>query len=90
MNMNNPEEEYLEISFAPELLYLLKLKEREKGSDLTEEEVIEIRDNAIGMMIRASMLRKIEKSRGYKDIDPENCWVEWNEYKKTKIIPNLT
>ena len=36
------------------------------------------------------MLRKIEKSRGYKDIDPENCWVEWNEYKKTKIIPNLT
>ncbi|MBA2629180.1 MAG: hypothetical protein H0U78_03990 [Rickettsiaceae bacterium] len=32
------------------------------------------------------MLRKIEKSRGYRDIDPENCWVEWNEYKKTKII----
>ena len=82
--MNNLEDDYLEISFAPELLYLLKLKESEKGSDLTEEEVIEIRDNAIGMMIRASMLRKIEQSRGYKDIDPRNCWVEWNEYKKLK------
>jgi hypothetical protein len=82
MNMNELKEDHLEIIFSPSLLYLLKFKENEKGSDLTEDEVIEIRDKAIGMMIRGSMLRKIEKSQGYRDIDPENCWVEWNQYKK--------
>ncbi len=80
--MNEPEEDHLEIIFLPSLLYLLEFKYNEKGSDLTEEEVIEIRDNAIGMTIRASVLRKIEQSQRYRDIDPENCWAEWNEYKK--------
>ena len=62
--MNEPEEDCLKIIFLPSLSYLLKLKESEKGFDLTEEEVIEVCDNAIGMMVRGSMLREIEKSQG--------------------------
>ena len=78
------EEDRLEIIFMPALLYSLRFKESEKGSSLTEEEVLEIRDKAIGMTIASSRLRKMEKSRGYKDIDPGNCWAEWNEYKNQK------
>jgi accessory colonization factor AcfC len=63
----------------PTLLSLLKFHESSKGSKLTEEEVLEIRDNAVVMTVSSSTLRKIEEDRGYKDIDPNNCWVEWNK-----------
>ncbi len=88
--MNNQvEEDRLEVIFAPDLLYLLRFKESEKGSCLTEEEVLKIRDNAICMTIASSRLREIEKSRGYKDVDPKNCWAEWNEYKIHVINASL-
>jgi hypothetical protein len=25
--------------------------------------------------------RKLEETRGYRDVDPENCWTEWQELR---------
>lgn len=64
--------------FMPSLASLLLNSERSKGAPLTHEEVMSIRDNGVCMMIRQSVARKMEESRGYRDVDPENCWEDWN------------
>lgn len=61
----------------PALIAILLNKEREKGSPLTEAEVIEIRDNAICMMLPASVKMQMEESRGYPDLNPEYVWEQW-------------
>lgn len=74
----------LEISFMPSLLSLLFLAEKNKGMPLTKEEVVRIRDNAVCITISSDRLKKLEDNRGYKDIDPENCWEEWLFYKEER------
>lgn len=66
----------------PPLVALLKSKESQKGSPLTEEEVITIRDNAVAMAVTEDTAKTMEESRGYPDIDPENCWEEWQVVRK--------
>lgn len=61
----------------PALVTLLIASEREKGAPLTEEEVLEIRDNCGCMMLPLSQKRKAEAERGYSDIDPDNVWTDW-------------
>lgn len=70
----------MSIVFIPPLIALLLNKEREKGSPLTEDEVNNIRDNAAISLDREAALAMAE-SRGYRDINPENCWEEWIEFK---------
>jgi len=65
--------------FIPSLVAQLKAREDKKGSPLTEDEVIEIRDSAICMAVTPETFLITEKARGYKDIDPENCWKEWSK-----------
>lgn len=71
----------LEILFMPSLLELLILSENNKGVPLTEEEVLNICSNAIGIFVSKDRAVKFQESRGYIDINPENCWVEWQFYK---------
>lgn len=73
----------LVLTFVPTLINLLTLFEQQKGSELTEEEVLEIRDKAVCMTISSDMLEKLEKSRGYKDLDPKHCWEEWCALKNS-------
>jgi len=61
----------------PALVAVLLNKEQEKGSPLTEEEVIEIRDGAESVMGTIHEMQALEESRGYADLDPENIWEEW-------------
>jgi hypothetical protein len=61
----------------PSLVATLLNKERAKGSPLTEAEVIGIRDNCPSVAVPRDIVPKIEERRGYLDIDPENCWQEW-------------
>ncbi|MFM5017904.1 hypothetical protein [Aeromonas veronii] len=61
----------------PALIVILLNKEREKCSPLTEAEVIEIRDNAVCMMLPASVKMQMEESRGYPDLNPEHAWEQW-------------
>ena len=62
------------IVFIPPLITLLLSKEQEQGSPLTEEDVIRVRDNATAIVVDSDAARALAESRGYRDIDPENCW----------------
>ncbi|WP_425105763.1 hypothetical protein [Ancylobacter sp.] len=75
-------DEYLIIYPIPSLVATLINRERAKGSPLTEEEVIQIRDNCEAVAVPSDVARKIDEARGYLDIDPENCWEEWQRARK--------
>lgn len=68
--------------YMPSLIYMLQTNERRKGSDLTKEEVEEICDKAHFKIVELSQLKEIAESRNYKDINPENCWNEWLQFKE--------
>jgi len=74
--------EELVIYPVPSLVATLLNRERAKGSPLTEQEVIQIRDACPAIALRPADARKMDEQRGYKDIDPENCWEEWQEARK--------
>jgi hypothetical protein len=59
--------------FIPALGTLLIHAEDLKGEPLSYGEVIRIRDKAACIMMRTEDARKLDESRGYRDIDPENC-----------------
>jgi len=60
----------------PSLVSILLAAERRKGTALTEEEVRSIRDSA-GVMVLPDKGELLEERRSYEDIDPVNCWREW-------------
>lgn len=68
------------ILFIPSLISLLVSKAEEKGSPLTKEEVIDIRDNATAIITDAEGALAVAERRGYQDIDPENCWDDWLDF----------
>ena len=69
----------------PSLASLLGSKESEKGSPLTEEEVMEIHDSAHVVMSPVDVYKKVSESRGYDDIDPEIAWEEWKRVRITLL-----
>src|SRR5437016_11753647 len=74
-----PKNEPLVPVFIPALAPLLLRAEQLKGKPLTETEVLRIRDKATCVMMPADAARQMEENRGYPDIDPENCWAEWQQ-----------
>jgi len=71
-----PNPEGLGVIPIPALSAILLAKEREKGSPLTEAEVLRIRDHAAVMVLPDKGEPLVER-RGYKDIDPNRAWQEW-------------
>ena len=71
--------------FMPSLVAILLRREQDKGSPLTEDEVIAIRDKSTAVMTPRPVAVKIAEQRGYDDIDPEDCWAQWQEIRKTLI-----
>lgn len=69
----------------PSLVGLLYAREFEKGSPLSEEEVIEIRDSSPAIVLAPEDVREREAARGFKDIDPERCWEEWQQVRLTLL-----
>ena len=69
----------------PSLVATLLNREQTKGSPLTEAEVIEIRDSSPSVAVPIDVAEKIDAERGYKDIDPERCWEQWQEARKRLI-----
>lgn len=67
----------LVIFYLPSLVATLLNREKAKGLPLTEEEVLEIRDNAPAVALPVDVAQKVEAERGYQDIGFENCWEEW-------------
>ncbi|WP_273767475.1 hypothetical protein [Aeromonas hydrophila] len=69
--------------FIPALVTLLYKAEKDKGSPLTENEVIKIRDGATCMAVQFSVALEMDEKRGYPDIVAEESWSEWQAARKT-------
>lgn len=52
------------------------------STPLTADEVLSIRDKAACVMMSTSQAARLAESRGYDDIDPENCWYEWQMLRR--------
>jgi len=72
----------LVVTPVPALVEVLLFKEREKGSPLTEAEVVEIRDKAVCIALPLSERIAMDEARGYADLDPENAWEQWQEVRR--------
>ena len=68
--------------FIPALSAILLHAEDAKGAPLTPEEVLEIRDKASVIMMEPEDAATLARSRGYSDIDPENCWYDWQMLRR--------
>ncbi len=68
--------------FVPALAHLLRQAEQAKGSPLTRAEVLQVRDKGACVMLRPSAALELEDKRGFQDIDPENCWEEWQALRQ--------
>ncbi|MBK5568279.1 hypothetical protein AB4Z34_27845 [Ensifer sp. 2YAB10] len=75
------EDEDLIIYPVPSLVAVLLNRESGKGSPLTEEEVIQIRDNCEAIAVPVDIACRMDEQRGYRDIDPERCWQEWQRVR---------
>ena len=64
-------EDDLILTPVPALVAALLAKEKEKG------EVEKIRDQAECIAMPRDVKKEIDESRGYRDIDPEHAWDEW-------------
>jgi uncharacterized protein YegJ (DUF2314 family) len=76
------EDEALVPVCIPALSAVLLHAEDQKGKPLSYDEVIRIRDASPCMMMRAADARKMAESRGYQDIDPENCWYDFQNLRR--------
>lgn len=71
----------MKIVFIPALIVALIDKEQDMGRELTRNEVESIRDGATAIRLPAEAAEDIIRERGYRNIDPENVWREWQAYK---------
>src|SRR5260221_1477299 len=67
--------------FIPALAPLLLRAEQIKGAPLEREEVLETRDQAQCIMMRVEDAQALEEKRGYRDLNPEQCWEEWKQFR---------
>jgi hypothetical protein len=70
-------DEPLILYFIPSLVATLWHDEKKKGSPLTEEEVLAIRDKCPVVALKEESVRLMDEKRGYKDIDADDCWISW-------------
>jgi hypothetical protein len=71
----------------PSLAALLLKRETDAGHALSRDEVIALRDAAPVIMMAAADARRMRKQRGYEDIDPKDCWRQWQCMRLTLGIP---
>lgn len=75
----------MKIVFIPALIIVLIDKEQGMGRELTRDEVESIRDDATAIRLPAEAAEDIIRERGYRDIDPENVWREWQADKADRM-----
>jgi uncharacterized protein YegJ (DUF2314 family) len=81
MTTNTNDEDLVPV-FMPALSAVLISAEDRKGEPLTYDEVIRLRDKSPCIMMRVDDVHKLAESRGYDDIDPENCWYDWQHLRR--------
>ena len=70
---------------VPALVSVLQSLEYRKGAPLTEYEVWEAKQNAVCLAMPESHAVAFSEVRGYRDIDPDNAWAEWQAVRATRI-----
>jgi hypothetical protein len=68
----------LELVFMPALAALLTALERKRGRPLTRHDVEATRDQGACIAMEPRDAQKLERERGYRDIDPELAWEQWS------------
>src|SRR5690242_5916345 len=71
--------------FMPPLANMLALAEKKKGSPLAETEVEAIRGKSLCIMMRVADAEKMNESRGFVDVNPDNCWADWHRLRAQMI-----
>jgi hypothetical protein len=74
-----PDEDLVIVPMPP-LISVLLAKRLEKGAELTEAEVLAIRDNAVCMTMRRGHAEALAQKRGFPDVDPEHVWGSWQVF----------
>lgn len=78
-------EERLLIVPVPSLVSTLLSHEKQKGSPLTEQEVLEIADKAECIAMPRYAAAEVAEKRGYDDIRPEHAWEDWQAIRPSLI-----
>lgn len=69
----------------PALVVLLVNLEKQKGSPLSEAEVLVTADKAACIMLPDSARLVLDEKRGYADINPEHAWGEWQRLRSVFV-----
>jgi hypothetical protein len=81
-----PQRERLIIVPIPSVVATLLRAERQKGTPLTESEVIAIRDSCPSSVLSEQVAAEVIAKRGYDDVDLENTWESWQAIRPTLSI----
>jgi hypothetical protein len=68
--------------FMPTLHVLLMALEAKEARPLTQEQVESIRDDGACITMKPADAQKLERSRGYADLNPELAWQQWQVVRK--------
>ena len=72
-----PNPQHFVIQPMPALVAILLSVEKKKGSPLTKQEVVTLRDKMTVVVTAPADAKAVDDGRGYKDIDPSHAWEEW-------------
>lgn len=64
--------------FVPALAAILTALEEKAGRPLTQKQVEAARDQGACIAMDPRDAQKLERSRGYADLDPERAWEQWS------------
>lgn len=82
----NPENEPMVKVYLNPLLMMLVAAEKNKGSPLTEQEVLAVRDSTASIDMPASKAAVFYSSLDARvpvpRLDPDRLWVEWQEIRE--------
>jgi hypothetical protein len=67
----------LVFTFIPALQVLLTAIEEKRGKPLTKKDVEATRDQGACIAMEPRDAQKLERERGYSDLDPELAWEQW-------------
>jgi hypothetical protein len=70
--------------FIPALVALLTAAEEKAGRHLHREEVERLTSEVICMMMTHADAKKLERSRGYADLEPELAWRQWQVLRESR------
>jgi hypothetical protein len=73
--------------FVPALRVLLQALEDKAGKPLTRAQVETVRDDGACVAMEARDAQRLERERGYADLDPELVWEQWKAVRSAKNAP---